>query len=158
LVKATLPGAKSKILESTDIRIFSIGTSMDVREAIEKRIILPSREEGGARVAKAKTMVLVEPASASRSAVAELLALRDVSIEKPKIRCSIDILHLLEYHALAHSRREFAQIAGELRRQHPAFYEEAISMAKIFSRILPSDDPERELCRRILEGTERLGG
>jgi putative DNA methylase len=81
-----------------------------------------------------------------------------VSIEKPKIRCSIDILHLLEYHALAHSRREFAQIAGELRRQHPAFYEEAISMAKIFSRILPSDDPERELCRRILEGTERLGG
>jgi len=158
LVKATLPGAKSKILESTDVRIFSIGTSMDVREAIEKRIILPSREEGGARVAKAKTMVLVEPTSTSRSAVAELLALRDVSIEKPEIRCSVDILHLLEYHALARSRRDFAQIAGELRRQHPAFYDEAISMAKIFSRILPDDDPERELCRRILEGTERLGG
>ena len=31
-------------------------------------------------------------------------------------------------------------------------------MAKIFSRILPDNDPERELCRRILEGTERLGG
>jgi len=158
LVKATLPGAKSKVLESTDVRIFSIGTSMDVREAIEERIILPGREGGGARVAKAKTMVLVEPTSASRSAVAELLALRGLSIEKPEIRCSVDMLHLLEYHALAHSRREFAQIAGELRRQHPAFYEEAISMAKIFSRILPDDDPERELCRRILEGTTRLGG
>jgi len=158
LVKATLPGAKSKVLESTDVRIFSIGTSMDVYEAIKNRIILPGKEEGGARVAKAKTMVLVEPASTSRSAVAELLALRGLSIEKPEIRCSVDMLHLLEYHALAHSRREFAQIAGELKKRHPAFYDEAISMAKIFSRILPDNDPEGELCRRILEGTERFGG
>ncbi|OYT46230.1 hypothetical protein B6U84_00865 [Candidatus Bathyarchaeota archaeon ex4484_40] len=156
LVKVTLPGAKMKTLESTDIRILSIGTSMDVREAVNNRILLPGREGGGARVAKAKTMVLAEPASASRNAVAELLTLRDVGIESPNIRCSVDMLHLLEYYALAYSRREFARLAEELKSKYPTFFDEAFSMARIFSRVLPKSDPEMHLCRRMLEEEERF--
>jgi len=157
LVKMTLPGAKSKVLESTDIRIFSIGTSLDVYDAINKKILLPTQKEGGARVAKAKTMALAEPASASRNAVAELLELREVGTATPNIRCSVDLLHLLEYYALIHSRREFARLAEELRSKHPALFEEALSMARIFAHLLPENDPESHLCKRIIEGEVRLG-
>jgi len=156
LVKATLAGAKSKVLESTDVRILSIGTSMDVHDAIFKRVLLPTKKESGTRVSKAKTMVLAEPASANRSAVAELLELRGVGIEKPEVRCTVDVLHLLEYYALIHSRREFVRRIDELKSKYPAFVEEALSMARIFSKVLPNDDPERNLCTRILETIERF--
>jgi len=156
LIKATLAGAKSKILDSTDIRILSIGTSLNVHDAISMRLLLPSKKGAGARVAKAKSMMLAEPKSASRNAVAELLELRGIGLENPKIRCTVDMLHLLEYYALVYPRGEFARKINELRSDHPALVEEALAMARIFSKVLPDEDPEKALCNRILQPEERF--
>ncbi|RLI36048.1 hypothetical protein DRO55_04285 [Candidatus Bathyarchaeota archaeon] len=60
-------------------------------------------------------------------------------------------MHLLGYYALIYSRREFIRMVEGLRSEHPAFIGEALSMARIFSRVLPEKDPERTLCARILE-------
>ena len=153
LVKSTLAGAKRKVLESTDARIFSIGTSFDLNTALTLRILKGGDKEGGARVAKAKTLTLVEPL-AERAKLAELLDARGVGAAEPKIRCAVDALHFIEYLALIHSKEEFRRKLDELKAMHPAEVEEALSMAKIMARVLPEKDDEQKLCRRILEHLE----
>ena len=150
LVKSTLAGAKRKVLESTDARIFSIGTSFNLNTALTLRILRGGDKESGARVAKAKTLTLVEPL-AERPKLAELLDARGVGTAEPKIRCAVDALHFIEYLALIHSKEEFRRKLDELKAMHPAKVEEALSMAKIMARVLPEKDDEQKLCRRILE-------
>ncbi|MEM3587834.1 MAG: DUF1156 domain-containing protein, partial [Candidatus Jordarchaeaceae archaeon] len=59
LVKSTFAGAKKKILDSTDARIFSIGTSLDLNTTLKTwRILKAGEKESGAKVAKAKTLAL----------------------------------------------------------------------------------------------------
>ena len=152
LVKSSLAGAKRKVLESTDARIFSIGTSFDLNTARTLRILRGGGREGGARVAKAKTLTLVEP-SAERPKLAELLDARGVGTAEPKIRCAVDALHYIEYLALIHSKEEFRRKLDELKAKNPSEVEEALSMAKIMARVLQKDD-EQKLCRRILEHLE----
>jgi len=153
LVKSTLAGAKRKVLESTDARIFSIGTSFNLNTALTLRILRGGDKESGARVAKAKTLTLVEPL-AERPKLAELLDARGVGTAEPKIRCAVDALHFIEYLALIHSKEEFRRKLDELKAMHPAKVEEALSMAKIMARVLPEKDDEQKLCRRILEHLE----
>ncbi|MCD6464812.1 DUF1156 domain-containing protein, partial [Candidatus Bathyarchaeota archaeon] len=152
LVKSTLAGAKKKVLESTDLRLFSIGTSLDLNTAIKSWRILKAKEkEPGAKVAKAKTLTLVEPTSAERSKIAELLEARGINPANPKLRCTVDALHLIEYFAITYSREEFRHKLGELRVNYPAYVEEALALARIMSRILPSNDPEKSLSARVVE-------
>ena len=151
LVKSTLAGAKEKILESTDARIFSIGTSLNLNLALKQKILRPRKKEGGAQVAKAKTLALVEPTSTERSKLAELLEARDIGIREPEIECTVDALHALEYFAVTFSREEFRRRLGEMRAKYPAFIEEALSMARILAKVLPERDVEKTLCTRILE-------
>jgi putative DNA methylase len=152
LVKFTLAGAKPKVLESTDARIFSIGTSLDLNEASRTWRLLKSGEESkGAKVAKAKTMMLIEPASTERSKLEELLEIKGVGVSEPEIRCTIDALHVLEYYAVAHTRDTFKRMMEELRVKYPAQVDEALSMVKIMSRVLPDRDVEKVLCDRILD-------
>jgi len=153
LVKSTLAGAKRKVLESTDARIFSIGTSFNLNTALTLRILRGGDKESGARVAKAKTLTLVEPL-AERPKLAELLDARGVGTAEPKIRCAVDALHFIEYLALIHSKEEFRRKLDELKAMHPAEVEEALPMAKIMARVLPEKDDEQKLCRRILEHLE----
>ena len=153
LVKSTLAGAKRKVLESTDARIFSIGTSFNLNTALTLRILRGGDKESGARVAKAKTLTLVEPL-AERPKLAELLDARGVGTAEPKIRCAVDALHFIEYLALIHSKEEFRRKLDELKAMYPAKVEEALSMAKIMARVLPEKDDEQKLCRRILEHQE----
>ena len=154
LVKCLMAGAKRKILESTDLRLLSLGTSLNVNAAIKDWRLLKeekSREEAGAKVAKAKRLVLLEPQSAEKAKVAELLEVRGVGVsEQPKIRCTVDVLHLLEYYAVAYSAAEFERRLEKLRENYPAQVNEALSLARIFVRVLPESDPERKLCERIL--------
>jgi len=151
LVKSTLAGAKEKILESTDARIFSIGTSLDLNLALRQKILRPRKKEGGAQVAKAKTLALVEPTSTDRSKLAELLEARGIGTKEPKIKCTIDALHVLQYFAITYSREEFRRRLEEMRAKYPAFVEEALSMARILAKVLPERDVEKNLCNRILE-------
>jgi putative DNA methylase len=155
LVKSLLAGAKKKTLESTDARIFSIGTSLDLNVALKTlKILRRSEKEAGAKVAKAKTLILVEPPSMERSKIAEFLEIREIGIRDMKIRCSIDVLHVLEYFAVIYSREEFKRKLDELRANYPAFIEDALSMARIMAKILPEEDVEKTLCNRIVEYLE----
>ena len=151
LVKSILPGAKKKTIESTDLRVFSIGTSLDLNMAIKSWRILKGELEPGAKVAKAKTYILVEPPSDERSKVAEILEVRGVNPENPRIKCTVDALHILEYYATKYSREEFKHKLEELKNAYPSYVEEAITLAKILAKTLPKEDPEYSLCKRIAE-------
>jgi putative DNA methylase len=152
LVKSTLAGAKKKVLDSTDVRLFSIGTSLDVNMAIKSwKILRPGEEETGAKVAKTKTLTLVEPVSAEPSKLAELLEFRGVEPTKPNLRCIVDALHYVEYLAFKCSREEFRRKLEELKGTYPGQVEEALSLARILARILPDEDVEKSLCEKIME-------
>jgi putative DNA methylase len=152
LVKSTLAGAKKKVLESTDLRLFSIGTSLDVNMAIKDwKILRREKEEAGAEVAKAKTLILVEPVSTEPSKIAELLEFRGVELTNPKLRCVVDALHYTEYLAVKYSREEFRRRLEELKGTYPAQVDEALSLAKILAEILPDEDVEKNLCEKIVE-------
>jgi putative DNA methylase len=152
LVKSISAGAKKKMLESTDARLFSIGTSLDLNSAIKTLKILGAGEkEGGAKVAKAKTLVLREPTSSERSKLAELLEVRDVGVSSPNIRCAVDALHFLEYLAVYSSREEFKQKLEEIRAKFPLQVEDALIMAKTMAKVLPTEDVEKNLCSRIVD-------
>jgi putative DNA methylase len=152
LVKSISAGAKKKMLESTDARIFSIGTSLDLNSAIKTLKILGAGEkEGGAKVAKAKTLVLREPTSSERSKLKELLEVRGVGVSSPNIRCAVDALHFLEYLAVSSSREEFKRKLEELRSKSSLQVEDALIMAKTMAKVLPTGDVEKNLCSRIVD-------
>ncbi|MGC8933460.1 MAG: DUF1156 domain-containing protein, partial [Candidatus Methanodesulfokora sp.] len=153
IVKFALSGMKEKIIESTDARIFSIGTSLDLKKAINLRI-LRERESKGAKVAKAKSLVLMEPISEEKAKLEEFLEVRGISVRDPNIRCSIDALHILEYYSVAFPCGEFRNKVDELKSRYPSQVEEALLMAKIMVKALSSDDRERSLCQRIIECLE----
>jgi putative DNA methylase len=151
LIKSILPGARKKTLDSTDLRIFSIGTSLDLNTAIKSWTILKGEAESGAKVAKAKSYILIEPPSDERSKLAELLEVRGVNPENPQIRCTVDALHTIEYYAAAYSRDDFRRKFEEITTTYPSYAEEALTLAKILAKILPKEDPEWGICKRIVE-------
>jgi putative DNA methylase len=151
LIKSILPGARKKTLDSTDLRIFSIGTSLDLNTAIKSWRILKGEAESGAKVAKAKSYMLIEPTSDERSKLAELLEVRGVNPENPQIRCTVDALHTIEYYAAAYSRDDFRRKVEEITTTYPSYAEEALTLAKTLAKILPKEDPEWGICKRILE-------
>jgi putative DNA methylase len=151
LVKSILPGARKKTLDSTDLRIFSIGTSLNLNTAIKSWRILKGEAESGAKVAKAKSYMLIEPPSDERSKLAELLEVRGVNPENPQIRCTVDALHTIEYYAAAYSRDDFRRKFEEITTTYPSYAEEALTLAKTLAKILPKEDPEWGICKRILE-------
>ncbi|MCS7103689.1 MAG: DUF1156 domain-containing protein, partial [Candidatus Korarchaeum sp.] len=151
LIKSILPGARKKTLESTDLRLFSIGTSLDLNTAIKSWRILRGEVEPGAKVAKAKTYTLIEPPSTERSTLAETLEIRGINPENPKIRCTVDALHVIEYYAVTFSREEFKRKIEKLKNDYPVYVEEALTLAKIMAKILPREDQEWALCKRIMD-------
>ncbi|MEM2240507.1 MAG: DUF1156 domain-containing protein, partial [Candidatus Bathyarchaeia archaeon] len=151
LIKSILPGAKKKLLDSTDLRLLSIGTSLDLNVAIKTWKILKGEAEPGAEVAKAKTYSLIEPTSTERSRIAEILEARGVNPENPEIRCTVDALHVLEYYVTTYSREEFKRKLEELKSFHPTYVEEAKTLAEILAKILPKEDAEWSLCKRIMD-------
>ncbi len=150
LIKSILPGEKKKTLESTDLRLFSIGTSLDLNTAIKTWKILKGEAEPGAKVAKAKTYTLIEPPSAERLSLAEILEIRGINPENPQIRCTVDALHTLEYYAATFSREEFKRKLKQLKNDYPVYMEEAQTLAKILAKTLPKEAPEYSLCKRIM--------
>jgi len=155
LIKSTMAGAKKKTLESTDARIFSIGTSLDLNLAVKTwKILKGGAKEPGAKVAKKKTLTLIEPTSTERTKLAELLEVRGVGEKEPNIRCTVDALHYLEYLAVTYSREEFKRKLDELKAKYPAQVQDAITLARILAKVLPNKDIEKTLCNRIIEYLE----
>ncbi|MEM4546118.1 MAG: DUF1156 domain-containing protein [Nitrososphaerota archaeon] len=163
LAKCLIAGARRKMIESTDLRLLSIGTSLDVKAALKEWKLLKEmkgeEEEAGAKVAKAKTLILLEPPSAEKAKIMEFLEAKGVGTsEEPNVRCAVNALHLLEYYAVAYSATEYIHRLEKLREKYPAQVNEALSLAKVFARVLPEDDPERRLCERVISPAFQLGG
>jgi putative DNA methylase len=153
IVKFALSGMKEKVIESTDARIFSIGTSLDLKRAMNLKI-LRGGESKGAKVAKPKSLVLMEPTSNEKAKLEELLEVRGVGVREPEIRCSVDALHVLEYYSVALSCGDFKKKVDELKSKYPSQVEEAVLMAKMMAKVLSNDDKEKVLCQRIVECLE----
>ncbi|MEM2153193.1 MAG: DUF1156 domain-containing protein, partial [Candidatus Bathyarchaeia archaeon] len=163
LVKCLMAGARSKVVESTDLRLLSIGTSLNVKVALREwkllREVGGEEEEAGAKVAKAKNLILLEPPSVEKAKIAELLEMRGVRVsDEPNIRCVVDALHVLEYNAVTYPAVEYKRRLEKLREKYPAQVNEALSLARIFARILPEGDPEKLLCERVISPVLQFGG
>ncbi|MEM0050224.1 MAG: DUF1156 domain-containing protein, partial [Candidatus Bathyarchaeia archaeon] len=163
LVKCLMAGARSKVIESTDLRLLSIGTSLNVKAALREwkllREVGGEEEEAGAKVAKAKNLILLEPPSVEKAKIAELLEIRGVGVsDEPNIRCVVDVLHVLEYNAVTYPAVEYKRRLEKLREKYPAQVNEALSLARIFARILPEGDPEKILCERVISPVLQFGG
>ncbi|MEM3871895.1 MAG: DUF1156 domain-containing protein, partial [Nitrososphaeria archaeon] len=161
ITKCLLAEAKEKVIESTDFRLLSIGTSLDTKSALGDWKILRRAGKGeemeGAEVAKSKALYLLEPTSTEPSKIAEFLEFRGVSVSDPSIRCTVDALHLLEYFAAKYSLNEFKRRADEMMKLYPNYVSEALSLAKVFAKVLPENDCEGVLCKRIVEPQSMLG-
>jgi len=88
-----------------------------------------------------------DPAEALRG----LLAERGIDPRSPVVRSAVDMLHLLEFYAVTLPRDELAKRVEDLRNRHPAFFDEAVSLASVLVQVLPGDDPESDLVRRVVE-------
>jgi putative DNA methylase len=156
VVKSLAMGAKQKVVTSDDVRIFSIGTGVDLSYVARnlKMFRMGGREEEGtgASLAKRKTLILIEPPSEERIKVKDFLDHRELDPENPKLRCSVDALHLLEYYAVSYGKEQFASKLDELRKKYPAEVDEAITLARIISGSL-TEDIEAKLCSKILDKT-----
>jgi|GEM_PF-233179 len=127
----------------TDISILSISLGMDYRTLMESNLL--KKVKGG------NEYVLLEPTSTEPSKLEEFLRIeRRVDPSDPEIRNPVDLLHLMEYLAATLPVSEFAREVERFREQYPAFVDEAIALASIFSRILREYDPERKLSEELL--------
>ena len=140
---ARRPRQVRRTLDRSTMTILSIGTRNEVGEL--KKLGLVEQERDKFR--------LLEPAWGQRDlvrAIRSVLEKRNVNPRNPMARTSIDVLHLLEYYSVTLPKDEFMRKADELRARYPALYEEAVNIARLLAGTLPSNDPERELTRRVV--------
>jgi len=154
VVKFLSMGAIPKIVTSDDARIFSIGTGVDLSYVTRNIRMFKARgkeEEGtGSSLARRKTLTLLEPSSEERIKIKDFLDYRELDPENPKVRCSVDALHLLEYNAISYSKEQFTSKLDDLRKKYPSEVDEAITLARVISGSL-TEDLEAKLCSKILE-------
>jgi putative DNA methylase len=137
-------------MDRSTLSILAIGTRSDVSE-LRDRLRLVERDGERFR--------LLEPPRGRREPLESIRAVledrgviqedRGVSVDRPIIRSSVDVLHVLEYYSLTLPQSELARRAEDLRARHPAFYDEAVKLASILSKLLRPGDPERELASRV---------
>lgn len=154
IVKTLSAGAKQKIVTSNDARIFSIGTGVDLSYVARNlklfRIGGKEKEGEGASLAKRKTLILSEPPSEEKAKIKSFLDYRELDPENPRVKCSIDALHLLEYYAVSYGKDQFASKLDDLRKKYPSEVDEAITLARVISGSL-TEDLEAKICSKILE-------
>jgi len=122
MVKVLFGGAKKKSLERNDVSLLKIATRADPNQLERINIVKRGRE---------REYTLVEPADASKLDV--FLKSRGIDVAEPKLRNSVDCLHLLEYYAYIYQRSRFVEkVNNEL---DEALVEEAITLAKIIRTV-----------------------
>ena len=140
---ARRPRQVRRTLDRSTMAILAIGTRNDKNQL--KYLKLVEQEKDKFR--------LLEPAWSQRNlvtAIKSTLERKGINPRTPMARTAVDLLHLLEYYAVTLPRSEFAKKADELRARFPALYEEALSMGRVFAKVLPSNDPEQELVNRVI--------
>ena len=121
MVKVLFGGAKKKSLERNDVSLLKIATRADPNQLERINIVKRGRE---------REYTLVEPADASK--LDSFLKSRGIDVAEPKLRNSVDCLHLLEYYAYKNPRSRFVEKVAEL---DEALVEEAITLAKIIRTV-----------------------
>jgi putative DNA methylase len=152
------PRQATRVMDRSTLSILAIGTRSDVGE-LRGRLRLV--EQDGERFR------LLEPPRGRRELIESIRAVleargviqeaRGVSVDRPIIRSSVDVLHVLEYYSLTLPQSELARRAEDLRARHPAFYDEAVRLASILSKLLRPGDPERELASRVSRSQSQSG-
>ncbi len=140
------PRQARRVLDSNSAIILSIGTRCDLDELEKQRIVVRERR-GGEEI-----YILMEPrwgAREAKEAISDTLIARKMG---SRITSAIDVLHLLEYHAVTLPKEEFKRKAEELKSKAPALYEEAIALAKVLERSLRPEDPEKAPVTEVLKG------
>jgi len=139
LVKA-LFGSKEKMIDKkmdrNDINLLKISTKVNPNKLIGDCVIKKIKGE----------YILQEPTSSEILFLeAFLREKRGINPGKVKLRNSLDALHLLEYYSVIFGEKKFKERWQELKEKYPSELEEAFSLAKILSQILPDVDCEKSL-------------
>jgi putative DNA methylase len=152
------PRQATRVMDRSTLSILAIGTRSDMSE-LRGRLRLV--EQDGERFR------LLEPPRGRREPIESIRAVledrgviqeaRGVSVDRPIIRSSVDVLHVLEYYSLTLPQSELAKRAEDLRARHPAFYDEAFRLANVLSKLLKPGDPERELASRVSRSLSQPG-
>jgi putative DNA methylase len=146
LAKILLPPSRRagrRVMDRSTVHIIGFGTGLDDKELTDKLGIVAKRGEA---------FHLLEPRGGDRDDLVELLRERGLDPAKPQLRSAVDALHLLEYYAVALDAKSFGEQYARLRSLDAVRVEEALKLARVFSgRLLPAADPEKVLCKRILE-------
>ncbi|MEM4912632.1 MAG: DUF1156 domain-containing protein [Desulfurococcaceae archaeon] len=133
-----------RTLDRTTAIILAIGTRSYLEELEEKKIIARSKEN----------YILFEPrwgVRSAREAIEDTLNARGLKPYAPSLSTAIDVLHMLEYYAIALPRDEFRRRADDIKRKTPMLFDEAVNLAKILAQGLPSEDLESELAKQVVE-------
>jgi putative DNA methylase len=144
------PRQARRALDRTTAIILSIGTRSDLRGLEGQNIIL----RGG------ENYVLLEPrwgARDPRDAVGDALTARDLNPRELRVATAVDALHLLEFYAATLPREEFKRRADEVRGREPRLFDEAVALARVLASSLPTEDPERELAKQVMEALGLAG-
>ena len=155
LAKVLLPWnrrTRGRVMDRSTVHIIGFGTGLDNEDLADIKIIKNMK----------KNFRLLEPRGEERGELVELLHDRGLDPSRPVLRSAVDALHLLEYYAATLDVKGFREQYERLRSVNALFVDEALRLAKVFSgRLVPSVDPERRLCERVLSyvsGTGTLEG
>ena len=131
--------AKRK-MDRTSTALLSIGTKADI-DLLQKLQIVRKEKE---------IFYLGEPATAEKKSFDDLLEKKDINPAKPIIQTSVDALHLLEYYSITLPLNSFLTKFSQLKEEYSSEVEEAINIAAILAKVLPSTDPEKKACEEII--------
>ncbi|MEM0234639.1 hypothetical protein [Thermofilum sp.] len=151
LAKVLLPWnrrARGRVMDRSTVHIIGFGTGLDDKELTSMKIV----EKVGSEFR------LLEPRGEERGEFVELLRARELDPSRPVLRSAVDALHLLEYYAATFDVKGFREQYEKLRSVNAVLVDEALRLAKVFSgRLVPSVDPERRLCERVLSYVSGAG-
>ncbi|NAZ24252.1 MAG: DUF1156 domain-containing protein [Thermofilum sp.] len=151
LAKVLLPWssrARGRVMDRSTVHIIGFGTGLDDKELTGMKIV----EKVGSEFR------LLEPRGEERSELVELLRARELDSSRPVLRSAVDALHLLEYYAATLDVKGFREQYEKLRSVNAVLVDEALRLARVFSgRLVPSVDPERRLCERVLSYVSGAG-
>jgi len=151
LAKVLLPWsgrARGRVMDRSTVHIIGFGTGLDDKALTGMKIV--EKVDGEFR--------LLEPRGDERGELVELLRARELDPSKPVLRSAVDALHLLEYYAATLDVKGFREQYEKLRSINAVLVDEALRLARVLSgRLVPSIDPERRLCERVLSYVHARG-
>jgi len=151
LVKLLIPPSTKGVrkLDSNTLTFLNISSgSLDVKELQSKGVI---RVEG-----KNNTIALMEPEQNNKDIIAALEQLPEVKMVLQgnyNFSNPVQVFHYLEYVSLKYSDKLKDEI--EKLRERTRFVDEALAIAKVFARVLPDNDIEKEPSKRL--SRDKLG-